>query len=258
MVVPGGWSIGVEFTFYMIFPLLAWRIRSMRAAWIGFAAAVLIGMAANTFALPRLHALYGEVATSNFLYFWFPNQLPIFMLGMVLYHAIEHFRQAGDTAIAVTLRRWHYPAVALCLLVLVGLAEQTSYRVGILSLAPLHPLPILMLASLVFMVFCLVLFLNPTIALVNRAICALGEVSFSAYLLHFVVLHQLTARLPGVFDTTATGYAAILACAALWAVAVPITFGCSLATYRGIEQPMIRLGRLLLERRAKLRLAGAD
>jgi peptidoglycan/LPS O-acetylase OafA/YrhL len=179
------------------------------------------------------------------------------MLGMVLYHAIEHFRQTGDGAIAVALRRWRYPAIALCLLALIGLAEQTSYRVGILSLAPMHPLPILMLVSLVFVVFCLVLFLNPAIALVNRAICALGEVSFSAYLLHFFVLHQLTTCLPGVFNPSATGYAAILACAALWAVAVPITFGLSLATYHAIELPMIRLGRRLQERRRGSRLAGA-
>jgi peptidoglycan/LPS O-acetylase OafA/YrhL len=179
------------------------------------------------------------------------------MLGMVLYHAIEHFRQTGGGAIAGALRRWRYPATALCLLALIGLAEQTSYQVGILSLAPVHPFPILMLASLVFMVFCLVLFLNPAIALVNRAICALGEVSFSAYLLHFFVLHQLTARLPGMFDTSATGYAAILACAALWVVAVPVTFGLSLATYHAIELPMIRLGRRLQERRRGSRLAGA-
>lgn len=254
MVVPGGWSIGVEFTFYMIFPLLAWCIRSYRSALIGFIAAVVLSMIINTYVQQNLYAIYGEVATDNFLYFWFPNQMPIFMLGMILYYTIEYFRQNDDTALVAAIRRWPYPILGVCALVLVCLAEQTSYTAGIFSLMPIHPFPMLMLVSFVFMIFSLVLFLNPTIILINRAICSLGEVSFSAYLLHFMVLHELTTRLPGLFDLTATGFRAIFIGAALWAVTVPVTFALSLVTFRVIEAPMVRLGRRLLERRASLRL----
>jgi peptidoglycan/LPS O-acetylase OafA/YrhL len=254
MVVPGGWSIGVEFTFYMIFPLLASRIRSYRGALIGFIAAIILGMAANSYAQPKLYGIYGNIATDNFLYFWFPNQLPIFMLGLVLYYIIDFFQKNQEIALISLIRHWPYTIITVCALALACFGEQTSYRVGIFSLTPLHPFPILMLVSLIFVMFSLVLFLNPSIFLINRVICSLGEVSFSAYLLHFMVLHELTTRMPSLFDLTATGFGAIFAGAALWGATVPITFGLSLFTFNVIEAPMIRLGRRMLERWANLRL----
>jgi peptidoglycan/LPS O-acetylase OafA/YrhL len=88
----------------------------------------------------------------------------------------------------------------------------------------------------------------PQSILINRPICALGEVSFSAYLLHFFVIHQFVLRLPSIFDATASGYRAIAICAGLWIVVVPVTFALSWVTFRAIEKPMIGFGRTVLDR----------
>jgi peptidoglycan/LPS O-acetylase OafA/YrhL len=72
--------------------------------------------------------------------------------------------------------------------------------------------------------------------------------------LHFAVLHKLPLLLPAIFDVRhVTAWNAILTFVALWAVAVPLTFGLSYLTYSAIEEPMIAAGRrLLASRRLKL------
>jgi peptidoglycan/LPS O-acetylase OafA/YrhL len=103
----------------------------------------------------------------------------------------------------------------------------------------------------------LTLALNAKSPAINRWVCAMGEASFSAYILHFFVLAELVRLLPALFEPAATGYTAIFRCLALWVAAVPITFVLSTATYRMIELPMIRVGRGLLERRAARRATAA-
>src|SRR6185437_809778 len=77
-------------------------------------------------------------------------------------------------------------------------------------LPPAPPLivPALLAASLIFMMVVLVLGTTRDSPFVNRWIRSLGQVSFSAYLLHFAVLHKLPLLLPWVFDLDATGWRA--------------------------------------------------
>lgn len=245
-VVPGGWSIGVEFAFYACLPIITTFIRSMSAALIFFVGSVVAGCVANTIATPSLVAAYGEISAGNFLYFWFPNQLPVFALGTILYLLIKHLR--GNQQTAMMLARWSNPILAM---VILSMAMLANYPIPTrLSLSPLTPWPILIPVSMLFMVVAVVIAASPKNILINRAFCALGEVSFSVYLLHFVVVRNLPILMPSIFDTSATGVPAVLSCFALWCAAVPISFGLSLITFRLVEAPMIKLGRYLQPRRS--------
>jgi peptidoglycan/LPS O-acetylase OafA/YrhL len=82
---------------------------------------------------------------------------------------------------------------------------------------------------------------------VNGAMAFVGKVSFSAYLLHFAVLHLVEA-LPGLLHTQATSYAAILAYAGGFVFTVAVTAAGALLSYRIVEQPMIGLGKWLIKR----------
>ena len=112
MVVPGGWSIGVEFSFYLAFPLIMALVRSMRAA-VGFlVVALILGSAANALLAAPLMGDYGNVAAANFLYFWFPNQLPVFALGTILYFLLQRL-WANPRSAAVRLLQRHGTVIVL-------------------------------------------------------------------------------------------------------------------------------------------------
>ena len=246
-VVPGGWSIGVEFTFYLLFPVLVVLIQNLRKALIAFAVAVVIGSLANYIAWGLLEPGNGPVATENFLYFWFPNQLSIFALGAVLYFLLDYFNKNPDCAVALLLRRNHMILALGCILCMAAL----TYLPLPNRLPPEAPffVPRLLAASFVFMAFTCILALQPRSFFINRAICSLGKVSFSAYLIHFAVIWKLPDYVPAAFDITATGWNAIGVFFVLWAVAVPLTYVLSWVTFKAIEEPMIAVGRALQLRR---------
>jgi peptidoglycan/LPS O-acetylase OafA/YrhL len=247
-VVPGGWSIGVEFTFYFLFPLMARYVRSLRSAGIFFGAAVVVAGVANTVVFPNLLAAYGEPTTSEFLYFWFPNQLPIFALGTILFFLIDDLKSGKMPTLATSIRSWRWAIVVASAVAFASLAEAQQLVAVRFSLVPFSPVPALLMASGIFIAVVLLFADDPNNILINRPICALGEVSFSAYLLHFFVIHQFVHRLPSIFDATASGYRAIAICAGLWIVVVPVTFALSWVTFRAIEKPMIGFGRTVLDR----------
>jgi peptidoglycan/LPS O-acetylase OafA/YrhL len=244
MVVPGGWSIGVEFSFYLMFPLIVAAIRSIRAALVFVMLALLIGSAANLALLERLETEYGQVAATNFLYFWFPNQLPVFALGTLLCYLLQRLWGVPDGPAARLFRRHAGLIVTAC--VAAGVVAANLPFPGILLPRPPLVLPALLVASLMFMVVTRALGMAPASPYVNRWIRSLGKVSFSAYLLHFAVLHRLPMLLPRLFDLRASGWLAIATCFGLWLTAVPLTHLFSLATFRAIEDPMIGLGKRVI------------
>jgi peptidoglycan/LPS O-acetylase OafA/YrhL len=256
MVVPGGWSIGVEFTFYMLFPLMVSLVKGARSGVAFFLLSFVFAGVANSFAYNFLVPQYGDTATSNFVYFWLPNQLPIFALGTLLFFAIDHYRDSS-APVASCLRRWPLLTVSLCVALFVAFAEMPDLFTAHFSVSPLQLFPFLLAASLIFMVCALTLALNPNTILVNRGICMLGEVSFSAYILHFFVLHWLSKHVPFI-DVQRTDYPAIGTLALLWVMTLPCTFALSKITYELIERPMIKFGaKLIADLRAHRGLAKA-
>lgn len=252
-VVPGGWSIGVEFTLYLLFPLIAFLVRSRRGVILFCAFAVAAGSLANPIARDILIDRYGKVATDNFLYFWFPNQLIVFALGTILYRILTFTWTHPDTLLPRLARRYATPillgCVAACIVTThVPLPER-------MPPALLVVVPRFVAASPIFMVFATTLGNAPRNLFNNRPIRLLGKVSFSAYLLHFAVLQQATAMLPSIFNPHATGWTAIGTCLALWLFTIPTTFVLSFATYRWVEEPMIAVGRRFTFGRGRLAVA---
>ncbi len=243
-VVPGGWSIGVEFSFYIIFPLMVAFVRGVKSGLAFFAASIAMACLANTLVSDLLLARYGDFPTSQFIYYWLPNQMPVFALGTLLYLGINQFRNTTGR-VGSFLSRRPFVVAAACAAVFAFLAE-TRFLAPSFSLSPLTLMPFHFACALIFMVFALSLALSNTI-LSGKAIGAIGEVSFSAYLLHFMILRLLSDHLP-LLDTNATGYAAIGHFALYWAASVAVTFHLSKLSFRFIESPMIELGKTVSAR----------
>jgi len=251
VVVPGGWSVGVEFTFYAMFPLIAMKIRSLAASLAFCGAAFAFGCIANPLMRRALAGEYDQVPIDNFMYFWFPSQFPVFAMGTLLFLGIQALRTQTPNRAMRLLRDHNDLSILLCLAMCVAIAHVPFPQTLPFSFP--YIVPTLYVASAAFMVAVLALAANPSSIFVNRPIRLFGKVSFSAFLLHFAVLQKLPLLLPGAFDVTATGWRAIMGFAIFCAAGVAVTFALSLVTFRLIENPMIGLGRRLLARRARQR-----
>jgi peptidoglycan/LPS O-acetylase OafA/YrhL len=82
--VPGGWSIAVEMTFYLIFPLLFKYITNLNRA---------LSLVIGSLILQKvlMLSLSSDLFFTHnyFLSMWFPNQLPIFALGIFVFHIVN-------------------------------------------------------------------------------------------------------------------------------------------------------------------------
>jgi peptidoglycan/LPS O-acetylase OafA/YrhL len=226
VVVPGGWSIADEMTFYLIFPFLVTRITSLAWAIMFFVASVIMTLLSNWLAL----SLYGPQTPhfEQFIYYWLPNQLPIFALGFMTFYLIRWARGISRRMAIILL------GVAIALLLIVAFGN-LPYSADISHPMIWRDLPM----GAAFMALILSLAAWPSKLLVNRGTKLLGRVSFSSYLLQFGII-ELFLALFG--PTQISGFKAAL----LFVMAV-ILLACintllSMVTYRLIEEPWIKIG----------------
>ncbi len=223
-VVGGGWSVAVETTFYAVLPLLRKVVRGVRsAAWVYVVSMLIV--------TPLSYWLARPVHSDQWAYFellWFPIELPIFLLGMLLFYV---HRLGRPTPVKV----WSACALAAGV-ALIGMNHLLAVPVA-LGRLPLDGVGI----ALLF----LAIVWHPWAMLVNRATVLLGKISYSLYLLHVVVI-----RMGGwafqryVLGSASSTAAALLYFGVLLIVAIPV----SLLSYRFVEQPGILLGRKLIDR----------
>jgi len=182
-VVPGGWSIGIEMGFYVIFPILV-SLRQDRLLVFAFASYLLLGVAgtyvAEGFGSGEPYAI--------FLYYSFLTQLPIFPIGMFVY-ATTH-RQASPKPIQTSL--------LIMLWLLIAFIAKGEFH---LTARPFLWLEIALLAGFVW---CSIHW-----SWGSRFLSFLGRLSYSMYLFHFAVLYFLE-RLFGDGWPFPIGFAATL------------------------------------------------
>jgi exopolysaccharide production protein ExoZ len=97
-VVPGGWSIAVEMSFYVLFPLIyiyfARDTRRLAATFLFFC---LAGLFLRIFLTQILAELFVSTPylVHNYFHYWLPNQLPVFLIGILVYRISHHPEEFG-------------------------------------------------------------------------------------------------------------------------------------------------------------------
>ncbi|HEY5380164.1 MAG TPA: acyltransferase [Pseudolabrys sp.] len=229
-VVPGGWSIGVEVFFYFLVPLI-WLITKgqVRALVLGL---TIVPMISFSLLMSIFSAGTSYIENNSFLYLWFPAQYPVLAVGLIYFIIV--FKPQRQVSTSRT--SWLFLVAFLGLFVF-GLAFGT-----LKALAPvLSPF----IVSLAFI--CLIMSLHGVIkiALVNPILIFLGKISYSIYILHFVVLDAYKAA-----SVMAQG---ISAPSPLWLLVVfptvvLLTSGLAFLSKRFFEDPGIKFGHRLSNR----------
>jgi len=224
-IVWASWAVGVEMLFYAVFPLLYRVVTTPMRALI----AALLATAALLLAHAGVFGDTGRAATGDY---GLLRHLPVFAYGLLAYHVFSwlHDEQAdrhGALGTVVLL------AATVLWIAVVVTSAQDRIASG----------PAWMLFGLSYAVLLVALSRVHLAVIVNRATRYLGQVSYSLYLIHPIVIAVLIPVFRRIQAAVPHPDLAYLACALLTlAVALPLAH----LGFRLVETPGIRAGHRVL------------
>lgn len=240
-VVPGGWSIAVEMTFYLCVPYLFTKLVDVRSTLLALLGALVLSHVASKLATIVLTPMYPgdrSYLVSSFTFLWFFSQLPVFLLGVLTFHVVRGNRRSDEVLSAALVVTSAFLGLAFL--------KVTTFR----TLIPQH-----VLYGVVFVLFAAALRFHPHTIFVNRFTTLVGRYSFSIYITHFMVRDALKAVFANGFPL-----AGDFGFAAAFVLLLALSTGVSSLTHRFVEAPGIDLGKRViaaLRDRAEPETAGA-
>lgn len=232
-LVPGGWSIAVEMWFYLLAPVLVAKIRNLNQALYFVFGTVIFRLIINEGLLHFLKNKPPEFL--SYIYFWLPNQMPLFALGIVIYFLYQRINDVNriETNISKPISPLFYFYAGLYL----WAANLQAFK----ALLPFHFL--LGVANVLIIIF---IMRKPDNILLNKPIIGLGKISYSAYITHFFVIeysyNYFTRITFGLNAQTLLVYVLFLL------MTILITTITSTVLYFGIEKPSQSFGKKLIQK----------
>lgn len=216
-LVPAGWSLGIEWLFYIAFPVFALLARSVTASCVAFVACALLSVAIASLAT----GMYG----ADYAYLSVLNHAMYFQAGVLAFSLVGRAKLGGAKRIA----GW---GIAATFALLFFNAQTFLFN-------------FLILFAVVCGLWVACAHAGLPAILDNTASCFLGRISYGLYLVHPFVLMLLSKT--GIFGqgplTSLLGIASVLLVATL--------------SWRYFESAAIALGeRLLAAREDRRRVAG--
>ena len=224
----GVWfTLPIEFSFYLILPLLAPMIDRRRWPWLLLTA---VGLTVAFRVL--MHAAYADapVSTQVVAIERLPGRLDQFVIGML----------AGAALIAARLRGWQPKRPGWWLLA--GIAGVVAVDAALLQVADEYWAghPLLFVWHALFSI-CLVPVLlacawgadSARILFANRPIRYLGDISFGVYLWHMPIVLAILPMLPENFDSATKFWLLLVS-------VLPLTLLVAGLSYRFVELPFLR------------------
>jgi len=233
-VVPGGWSIAVEMSFYLILPFLLPHIKSKKSCIFFFVISLMLS-GLNMLIVPHIFS-YPEsqqYLVNNFVFLNFFGQFPVFIIGiygyLIIFDKYDNKRIAiyGGSTFFILMLAFLYPVFGF----------NKNFFIDKLFLIPHH-----FIAGGLFTVFALLLGKWPINILVNKLTTFLGKLSFSMYLTHFAVLTYFSSLgFSGIFQKSNISSLLHFLCIVLVSAVASLFF------YKYVEKPGIKFGKFLID-----------
>ncbi|MDI3405003.1 acyltransferase family protein [Streptomyces cavernicola] len=222
------WAIAVELQFYLLFPLLS-RILTRRGplALIQLTAAVAVIRALVWFSGG------GKISAQDLVYYSLAGRIDQFLFGMLAAWLFVHHRERFRSPAKVLV------ASALALVTIWAFNRSHAYAEG-------RTVRLVWVDVEGFVWALLVLTYVATVTstcLVSRAVAKFGEMSFSVYLLHFLVITVFLARNRWIEPTGNPVWDAFLTTVL---GVLPVSLAIAVVTFHGIERPFLRWRRAYL------------
>ncbi len=220
-IVMASWTIGVEMLFYLIFPYLFKIVYTLPRA-IGL---LLFSLVIDSLVQTVLAKyLPDSTQSKTYLHMNIAHQIPVFALGFIAYFFHCHIDRY-----AALKRNLGYELLTISSLLFYLVLQDLQVP----SVSNWH------FIALIYTLFILgVAFVQPKI-LVNKATQFLGEISYSIYLNHALLIVVLII-LSGPFSLPfSSSWFYIAALIVVFSLLLPL----SVATFRLVEQPAINFGR---------------
>jgi peptidoglycan/LPS O-acetylase OafA/YrhL len=228
-VVPGGWSIAVEMTFYLFVPYLFSKLTDIKSTLVVLFCSLILSRVLSSAAVHLFSPYYPDsqqYLVHSFSSLWFVSQLPVFMLGILLYQIIKKYPDKDKQT----------ASFLLCVSLFLFIAFLNVHTFG--DLLPKH-----VLYGIAFLMFSLSLHFSPRTLLVNSITTLIGRLSFSIYIVHVMVLNILHS----VYDNgfILKGNSGFIAAFLLVLV---LSTGVSYVTHKFVEVPGINLGKKIIKK----------
>ena len=230
-IVPGGWSIGTEMAFYLIFPILFALFDQAYKKYGIIALYVLVGLSILTnigIQLVLQQLLTTVIDDGSFIYYNLINQLPVFLLGITIF-----FHHHNEIPIQLSLSIQTVIVLVLTISEILLLPSKQYWLVATF-------LPVIAGISFVFLLNIL-----KESKYSNRFLTEIGQVSYSMYIFHFMFAWYLV---PGIGLILKKGILPELLLVCSITLVTQLTFASAKLSQKYIEAPGIWVGKTLISK----------
>lgn len=222
-VVPGGWSIGAEFAFYIIFPVLAAMFFKGRKM------SVLLVTLILSLSWVTYNVIFVRAYTLNSFEYYSPlSQLVVFASGIILYNIIDKKSFANKTMLVLTA------SIPLILSYYLFITSRSGFVIWINLFV-------------VSLSFCSIILILKHSSINLNMLNNIGIVSFSMYINHFVIVWFVLPYITSRTSIYINGNVNFLVMLILTLIA---SYFMARWTYKNIECRFINLGKILINKMA--------
>jgi peptidoglycan/LPS O-acetylase OafA/YrhL len=224
-IIPGQWSIAIEMVFYLTVPFWIKKINSPNKAILVIFISLIFSKKLILF-LTSNHYVEDEL----FYYFFLPNQISVFFLGVLLYLTGNKNKVVNDHKYIV------WANIFFLAFFFVSFAYE-GYE---------FYLPKFFIFSLLLLLLVVIVIKDKSKIIVNKFFVLFGKISFSVYLIHFAFYPLMPLIIKNINDFYTLNVIVIFLI--VFVLFIILSGLLSILTYKYIEQPFINIGKKIILR----------